>query len=51
MVLIKYIGMMTHTKIVKMYHIPVQYLRAEKLYDNTRIQNYYYCTDWKDQKK
>jgi hypothetical protein len=40
-----------HTKIIKMYHVPVQYLRAEKLYDNTRIQNYYYCTDWKDQRK
>ena len=40
-----------HTKIIKMYHVPVQYLRAEKLYENTRIQNYYYCTDWKDQRK
>lgn len=40
-----------HTKIIKMFHIPVQTLRAEKLYDNTRIQNYYYCTDWKDQRK
>jgi hypothetical protein len=40
-----------HTKIVKMYHIPVQTLRAQKLYDNTRVENYYYCTDWKDQRK
>ena len=40
-----------HTKIIKMFHIPVQTLRAEKLYDNTRIQNYYYCTDWNDQRK
>jgi hypothetical protein len=40
-----------HTKIVKMYHIPVQTLRAQKLYDNTMIENYYYCTDWKDQRK
>ena len=40
-----------HTKIVKMYHIPVQTLRAEKLYDNTRVEYYYYCTDWKDQRK
>jgi len=40
-----------HTKVIKMYHIPVQTLRAEKLYDNTRIENYYYCTDWKDQRK
>jgi len=40
-----------HTKISKMYHIPVQTLRAEKLYDNTKIECYYYCTDWKDQRK
>lgn len=40
-----------HTKIIKMYHIPVQTLRAEKLYDNTRVENFYYCTDWKDQRK
>ena len=41
----------THTKIKKMYHVPVQTLRAEKLYGNPKIENYYYCTDWKDQKK
>ena len=40
-----------HTKVIKMFHIPVQTLRAEKLYDNTKIENYYYCTDWKDQRK
>ena len=40
-----------HTKIIKMYHIPVQTLRAEKIYDNPRIENYYYCTDWTDQRK
>jgi hypothetical protein len=40
-----------HTKIIRMYHIPVQTLRAEKIYDNPRIENYYYCTDWTDQKK
>jgi len=40
-----------HTKVIKLYHIPVQTLRAEKLYDNTRVENYYYCTDWKDQRK
>jgi len=40
----------THTNIIKMYHVPVQHLRAEKLYDNLRIQNYYYCTDWADQR-
>jgi len=40
-----------HTKIVKMYHIPVQTLRAEKLYDSPKIENYYYCTDWNDHRK
>jgi hypothetical protein len=40
-----------HTKIIRMYHIPVQTLRAEKIYDNPRIENYYYCTDWTDQRK
>ena len=39
-----------HTKIVKMYHIPVQLLRAEKIYDNPHIENYYYCVDWNDQR-
>ena len=41
----------SHTKIIKMYHIPVQYLRAEKLGTEPRIENYYYCTDWQDQRK
>ena len=40
-----------HTKIIKMYHIPVQYLRAEKLINEPKIQNYYYCIDWNDQRK
>jgi len=40
-----------HTKIVKMYHVPVQTLRAEKLGNSPKIENYYYCTDWTDQKK
>ena len=39
-----------HTKIIKMYHVPVQTLRAEKLYDEPKIQNYYYCIDWLDHK-
>jgi capsid portal protein len=39
-----------HTKVVKFYHVPVQNLRAEKLYDNPKIENYYYCVDWTDQK-
>ena len=41
----------THTKIIKMYHIPVQTLRAEKIGNNTKIQNYYYCIDWNDHRK
>jgi hypothetical protein len=40
-----------HTKIIKMYHTPIQTLRAEKIYDNPKIENYYYCTDWNDQRK
>jgi hypothetical protein len=40
----------THTKIVKLYHIPVQTIRAEKIYDNPKIENYFYCIDWNDQK-
>ena len=39
-----------HTKIKKMYHVPVQYLRAEKLYDKPKVERYYYCTDWSDLK-
>lgn len=39
-----------HTKIVKLYHIPVQTIRAEKIYDNPKIENYFYCVDWADQK-
>ena len=40
-----------HTQIIKMYHVPVQYIRAEKLLSHPKIQNYYYCIDWNDQKK
>ena len=40
-----------HTKIIKMYHVPVQFIRAEKLLSHPKIQNYYYCIDWNDQKK
>ena len=40
----------THTKIIKMYHSPVQNFRAEKLYNEPKIQNFYYCTDWSDYK-
>jgi hypothetical protein len=37
-----------HTKIIKMYHIPVQNLRAEKIYGDPKVNFYYYCTDWFD---
>jgi hypothetical protein len=40
-----------HTKVKKLYHVPVQTLRAEKIYNNPRIENYYYCNDWHDQRK
>lgn len=39
-----------HTKVIKFYHVPVQNLRAEKIYDNPKIENYFYCTDWLDQR-
>ena len=39
-----------HSKVIKFYHVPVQNIRAEKIYDNPRIENYYYCTDWSDHK-
>ena len=39
-----------HTKVIKFYHVPVQFLRAEKLYGNPKIENYYYCHDWEDQR-
>jgi capsid portal protein len=39
-----------HEKIIKFYHVPVQYLRAEKIYNNPRIENYFYCTDWTEQR-
>jgi hypothetical protein len=39
-----------HEKVIKFFHIPVQYIRAEKLYDNPKIENYFYCTDWNDQR-
>jgi hypothetical protein len=40
-----------HTKVIKLYHVPIQTIRAEKIYDNPRIENYYYCTDWHDSRK
>ena len=40
-----------HTQIKKLYHIPVQYLRAKKITDTAKIESYYYCTDWSDYRK
>jgi len=40
-----------HTKIVKLHHIPVQLLRAEKITMTPQVENYYYCTDWSDMRK
>ena len=39
-----------HTQVIKMYHTPVQNIRAEKLKDVPKVQGYYYSTDWKDQR-
>jgi len=39
-----------HTKVIKLYHVPIQNLRAEKIYSNPKVENYYYCTDWNDQR-
>ncbi len=40
-----------HTTIKKMYHVPVQTLRAKKLLDITKVEGYYYCHDWNDIRK
>ncbi len=40
-----------HTQIIRMYHVPVQTLRAEKLGKSPKIENYYYCSDWSDNRK
>ena len=39
-----------HTQIIKFYHSPVQHFRAEKLRGIPKVENYYYCIDWFDQK-
>jgi len=39
-----------HTQVLRIYHVPVQKLRAEKLYDSLQIENYYYAVDWNDMK-
>jgi hypothetical protein len=39
-----------HTKVIRFKHAPVQNFRAEKLRGIPKIENYYYCVDWFDQK-
>jgi hypothetical protein len=39
-----------HSKIIKMYHVPIQNLRAKKLEETPKVQGYYYAVDWNDQK-
>ena len=41
----------SHTQILRMYHMPVQNLRAKKIYDMGRIEGYYYCSDWNDHRR
>lgn len=41
----------SHTKIEKLYHTPVQNLRAKKIYGMKKVEGYYYCTDWNDTRK
>lgn len=38
-------------KIVEVYHIPIQLLRAEKCNDEGEIEAYYFSNDWSDVKK
>ena len=40
-----------HTKIIKLFHVPIQNLRAEKIWNNPKIENYFYCTDWFDSRQ
>jgi hypothetical protein len=39
-----------HTRVIKMYHTPVQNIRAEKLSESPRVEAYYYSHDWTDQR-
>lgn len=40
-----------HKKILKVYHIPVNLLRAEKCNKDGEIEAYYYSDNWEDTKK
>ena len=41
----------SHTQIEKIYHTPVQNLRAKKIYGMKKVEGYYYCVDWSDHRK
>jgi len=41
----------SHTKIERLYHTPVQNLRAKKIEGMKKIEGYYYCVDWSDIRK
>jgi len=41
----------SHTKILKIYHTPVQNLRAKKIHGMGKVDGYYYCSDWNDVRK
>ena len=41
----------SHTKILKIYHTPVQNLRAKKIHGLGKVDGYYYCSDWNDVRK
>ena len=38
----------SHTQIQKLYHTPVQNLRAKKIEGMKKIEGYFYCSDWSD---
>lgn len=40
-----------HDKILKVYHIPVNLLRAEKCNDKGEVTGYYYSDNWEDVRK
>jgi len=41
----------SHTKIDRIFHTPVQNLRAKKIHSLGKVEGYYYCVDWTDTRK
>ena len=41
----------SHTKVERLYHTPVQNLRAKKIEGMKKVEGYYYCSDWSDVRK